>query len=125
MSIENTLKEAGFTEKQVFVLTPVFEKAQQPPVESLIVKLEIRLIRWMIGLIIILAGLIYFAIYTPLNTRITSVGISLNQRITSVETSLNQRIDGLKTDVAENKAMIQRVLEKLDDLENQINRSSK
>ena len=50
------------------------------------------------------------------------VGTLLYQRTSSVETSLNQRIDDLKEDISENKSMIaenrailQRVLEKLND----------
>lgn len=107
-SIENTLKDAGFTDAQIRVLDSVFEKVQAPSIEKNLsfevgeIKGRITMLTWTVG---ILAAVFL------------GVGTLLYQRVTSVETSLNQRIDDLKEDVSENRVMMQKVLEKLDQLE--------
>lgn len=118
-SIENTLKDAGFTDAQVRVLDSVFEKAQTSSGEKNLslevgeIKGRITMLAWTVGIL----AAVFLGVGTLLYQRVTSVETSLNQRITSVETSLNQRIDDLKEDVSENRAMMQKVLEKLDQLE--------
>ena len=90
-----TLKKASFTSQQVAVLTLAFEKDKITFNESLISKFETTLIKWIVGSMMVLLGLMYAFIYNPLNQKISSVETSLNQKISSVETSLNQRIDDL------------------------------
>ena len=85
------------------------------------IKGRITMLTWMTGIL----AAVFIGVGTLLYQRTSSVEISLNQRITSVETSLNQRIDDLKEDISENRAILQRVLEKLDNLEDQINNRSK
>lgn len=110
-SIENTLRDAGFTDTQVRVLDSIFEKVQAPSVEKNLslevgeIKGRITMLAWTVG---ILAAVFL------------GVGTLLYQRTSSVEISLNQRINDLKEDVSENRALMQQVLEKLDKLEDQI-----
>lgn len=86
MAIENTFKEAGFTDGQAKALTNTFEQIQTFNHKNLITQLENRLIKWMLGFILALAMLIFVFIYTPLNQRIDDV---------------NQRIDDLSADISE------------------------
>ena len=108
--MENTLKEAGFNEHQVQVLASAFEKVQAPSIEKNLI-LEVGEIKGRITMLTAV-GILTFAL----------LGIStlLYQRITSSEAALNQRIDDLKEDVSDNKVMLQKVLDKLDQLEDQI-----
>lgn len=80
-SIENTLRDAGFTDAQVRVLNDIFEKSQVPSSEKNLIlevgeiKGRITMLAWTVG---ILAAVFL------------GVGTLLYQRVTSVETSLNR-----------------------------------
>ena len=78
--------------------------------------LKAEIIMWVVGIIIAFGALIFIV----LNQRVEDINV-LSQRIDV----LNQKIDDVKEDIsankvaiAENKIMIQRVLDKLDEMEN-------
>ena len=72
-----------------------------------ITSLKNEMIMWMVGLLIVVSGFLFMV----LNQSIDSVETHLSQRINTLETSLNQRIGSLEKDIAENRTLIQQVLD--------------
>ena len=104
IAIQDSLKEAGFTEGQIKVLTPVFEKFKASTNEH---SFEFR-VGAIEGKLAMLTWAIAVFVAVDLGT-----STLLYQRTSSVETALNQRMDDLSADISEIKATQNHVQEEI------------
>lgn len=115
------LEEAHLKQKELIINSTSISKSD-------LKELKAEIIMWVVGIMIAFGALIFVV----LNQKIDGVSqriSGVDQRVDGVSQRIdkvNQRIDDIKEDInankiaiAENKAMIQKVLDKLDDLDDQ------